>query len=264
LPSLDFIQFRDGSFSAAAASPHLQSAAVKSIFLVLICGVLARAAMAQEPAPAKPAPPQVRVNYLNVCSPSDNEKAEISAALDRLPGKPRFAIDFEIARGRSTASEDAVTAGQNAKMSEDKAAVSRWVRIRKEFLDSSPFSNVQYSFSVAEGKASETLIFRLRDVKELLQVSLSDSTTALTNPAQVVAAKTPADRVRIERFGKSSLVLARCKESDQSAYEPLFSKASNLLNLYRELLGAKRVVPQDLPKPLESPTSGLSKSAPKR
>jgi hypothetical protein len=264
LPSVDFIEFPGSSFSAVTGSPHLQSAAVKPLSLLLISGALVGVALAQEAAPTKPAPPQVRVNYLNVCSPSDSEKAEISAALDRLPAKPRFAIDFEIARGRSSASEGAVTAGQNAKMSEDKASVSRWVRVRKEFPDGSPFSNVQYSFSVAEDKAAETLIFRLRDVKELLQVSISNSTTALANPAQVVAAKTPADRIRLERFGKSSLVLARCKESDQSAYEPLFSKASSLLNQYRELLGAKRVVPQDLPKPLESPVSGASKPAAKR
>jgi hypothetical protein len=204
------------------------------------------------------------VNYLNVCAPSDTEKAEISAALDRLPAKPHFAVDFEIARGRSAASEDAVTAGQNAKMSEEKPSISRWVRIRKEFPDSSQFSNVQYSFSVADDKAAETLIFRLRDPKEVLQVSISDSTTALSNPAQVVAAKSPADRIRLERFGKSSLVLARCKESDQSGYEPLFSKASNLLNLYRELLGARRVVPQDLPKPLDSTASDPTKAVPKR
>ncbi len=217
--------------------------------------------LAQE---AKPAPPQVRVNYLNVCSPSDADKAEISAALDRLPSRPKFAVDYEIARGRSTSSEDAVTAGQNAKMSDEKPAVSRWVRIRKEFPDGSPFSNVQYSFSVADDKAAETLIFRLRDVKDLLQVSISDSTTALANPAQIVTAKSPADRIRLERFGKSSLVLARCKESDQSAYEPLFQKATNILNLYRELLSARTVVPQDLPKPLNAAASGAPKAAPKR
>jgi hypothetical protein len=86
----------------------------------------------------------------------------------------------------------------------------------------------------------------------------------LSNPAQIVAAKTPADRIRLERFGKSSLVLARCKESDQSAYEPLFQKASKLLNLYRELLSARTVVPLDLPKAVESATSKSSKAAPKR
>jgi hypothetical protein len=173
-------------------------------------------------------------------------------------------VDYEISRGRSTGSEDAVTAGQNAKMSDEKPSISRWVRIRKEYPASSPFSNVQYSFSVAEDKAAETLIFRLRDPKDLLQLSLSNATTALSNPAQIVAAKTPADRIRLERFGKSSLVLARCRESDQSAYEPLFQKASALLDLYRELLDARTVVPKDLPRAVESATSKSSKAAPKR
>jgi hypothetical protein len=223
-------------------------------------GTLVLAADAQE---SKPAAPQVRVNYLNVCSPSEAEKSEISAALDRLPAKPHFAVDYEISRGRTTAAEDAVTAGQNAKMSDEKAGVSRWVRIRKEFPDQSPFSNVQYSFSVAEDKAAETLIFRLRDPKDLLQLTISDATTALTNPAQNVTAKTPADRIRLERFGKSSLVLARCKESDQSQYEPLFQKASNILGLYRDLLGARTVVPHDLPKPLNQATSKSPRAAPK-
>jgi len=233
---------------------------VKPVFLVLICGTLVATLGAQE---AKPATPQVRVNYLNVCSPSDAERAEISAALDRLPSKPKFAVDYEISRGRSTAAEDAVTAGQNAKMAEDKADVSRWVRIRKEFPEASPFSNVQYSFSVAEDKTAETLIFRLRDAKDLLQVTVSDSTTTLNNPAQMLALRTPADRIRIERFGKSSVVLARCKESDQSAYEPLFQKASNVLTMYRDLLSARTIVPQDLPKPLNTAASKPSKAASK-
>ena len=248
-------------FQPPSPTPHLQSPAVKSILLFLLSGALGLSGAAQQ---AKPQQPQIKVNYLNVCSPSDADKAEIAAALDRLPSKPHFAVDYEISRGRSTASEDAVTAGQNAKMSQEKPSISRWVRIRKEFPDSSAFSNVQYSFSVAEDKAAETLIFRLRDPKDLLQVSISDATAALSNPAQIVEAKTPADRIRLERFGKSSAVLARCKESDQSADEPLFQKASSLLNLYRELLGARTVVPQDLPKAVQSATSKSSKVAPKR
>ena len=69
---------------------------------------------------------------------------------------------------------------------------------------------------------------------------------------------------QLVQLPQSSLVLARCKESDQSAYEPLFQKASNLLNLYRELLSARTVVPQDLPKAVESATSKSSKAAPER
>jgi len=133
--------------------------------------------------------------------------------------------------------------------------VSNWVRIRKEFPEKSAFSNVQYSFSVADNRAVETLIFRLRDPKELLQVSISNSVTAVKDPAQIVATKTPADRIRIERFGKSSAVLARCQDSNQAAFEPLFQKATSILNLYREILNARHIVPMDLPKSSESTRS---------
>jgi hypothetical protein len=209
---------------------------------------------AQEAPQAKPASPQVRVNYLNVCTPSDAEKAEILSALDHLPAMPRFGSDFEIARGRSTSPEDAVAAGPGAKMS-GPPAVSRWVRIRKEFTDASPYLNVQYSFSVASDTAEEALVFRVREPKDVMQVSLSNSAALLANPAQAVTAQTPVDRIRLERFGRSSLVLARCKNADQSAYEPLFQKASEVFNRYREQLGARSIVAQDLPKTAEKPAA---------
>lgn len=227
-------------------------------FAVAFAGTL----LSQDAQQAKPEQPQVRVNYLNVCSPSDAEKAEIAAVLERLPAKPRFSPDFEIARGRSTMEREAVAAGQGAKLTEATPPMSRWVRIRKEFPDNSPFLNVQYSFSVGDSKADEVLVFRLRDPKEVMQVSLSDSATATSNPAQAVAAGTPADRIRLERFGKSSLVLARCKDGDQSAYEPLFQKASSLLSLYRDILGARRVV-HELPSET-TPSSSAVKTKPKQ
>jgi hypothetical protein len=68
----------------------------------------------------------------------------------------------------------------------------------------------------------------------------------------MVAANTPASRIRLERFGKSSIALARCGASengpvpDQSAYEPLFHSASQVLTDYRGLLGVKRTVPGEL------------------
>lgn len=229
------------------------------IFVVVIafcCPVLAQG--------QKPAQPQIRVNYLNVCSPSEAEKSEIAATLDKLPAKPHFATDFEIARGRTTMDENSVVAGVGAKMSGQPAEVSSWVRIRKEFPEASPYSNVQYSFSVTGESTVETLVFRMREPRDVMQVSISDTVTAAADPAQVVAAGTPADRVRLERFGKSSLVLARCKDSDQSTYESLFRKASDLMSLYREVLGARRIVPQELPKGSASPktTPGPSKRKP--
>ncbi len=202
---------------------------------------------AQDAQQTKPTQPQVRVSYLNVCSPSDAEKAEIQAALNRLPTAPRFSADFEVSRGVSTANEDAVSAGQGAKMSGPPVA-SRWIRIRKDFGEGLPFLNAQYTFSVGGDETEESLVFRLREPKDVMQVSLSNHAVSLANPAQAVSARTPADRIRLERFGKSSLVLARCKDADQSAYEPLFQKASDIMNLYREQLGARTVVAQDLPK----------------
>jgi hypothetical protein len=68
----------------------------------------------------------------------------------------------------------------------------------------------------------------------------------------MLTAATPAGRIKLERFGKSSVVLARCSGSnggpapDQSAYEPLFSSASSILSGYRKLLDARNLVPAEL------------------
>lgn len=242
---------------------HLQSATVThtlriGIFILCFSGI-----WVSQQAPAtpetKPGQPQVRVNYLNVCTPSDEEQAVIAATLDKLPAKPRFALDYEVSRGRSNMDESGLVAGANAKMSEQPASVSRWVRIRKEFPAASAISNVQYSFSVNEDKVVETLVFRAREQKDVIQISLSDNVQAPPNPAQVVATSTPVDRIRLERFGKTSVVLARCPTADQAKYEPLFQKASSLLSLYRQLLGVQRIV-RELPpssdsgkKPSEKP-----------
>lgn len=201
----------------------------------------------QQPAQTSPTQqPQVRVNYLNVCTPSDAERTEIAAALKRIPLKPSFADDFEVSRGRSRMSESSMAAGVGAQMSNDKPSVSRWVRVRKEFPEQAQFSNAQYSFSVGESRVTETLVFRVRDPKDLMQISISETVNATGDPAQVAGMNLPADRVRIERFGKSSIVLARCKDVDQSAYEPLFQNATTVLSSYRRLLGVAKMVPADL------------------
>ncbi len=225
-------------------------APVRITFTIFGMLLLSALGLCQADTPEKKAQqPQVRVNYLNVCTPSEAEKAEIASALDKLPARPKFATDYEIARGRSSMTDDAlIAAGEGAKMSDGPPSISDWVRVRKEFPTASPYSNVQYSFSVSGDKAVETLVFRLRDPKDLLQLSLSDSVLAPPNAADVVKTATPADRIRLERFGKSSVVLARCPNADQSSYEALFAKASSLLNAYRDVLGVRRIVPQELPR----------------
>jgi len=98
----------------------------------------------------------------------------------------------------------------------------------------------------------ETLVFRVRDPKDLMQVSIEDSASAVTTPAAMLTTNTPATRIKLERFGKSSVVLARCYATDtgpapdQSAYEPLFQSASTIVANYRGLLGARRMVPEEL------------------
>jgi hypothetical protein len=223
----------------------------KILFVIGLVSSYVAAQQGNVPQEQKAGQPQVRINYLNVCTPSDAETAEIGAVLDRLPSKPRFAVDYEISRGRSTMDENGIIAGENAKLSEGPPSVSRWVRIRKDFPDSYSLMNVQYSFSVNEDKVNETLVFRSREQKDIIQVSLSDSVVAPAIPSQVATMDTPVDRIRLERFGKTSVVLARCPTTDQSAYEPLFQKASSLLNLYRQALGVRRVVRQDLPPAVE-------------
>ncbi len=193
--------------------------------------------------PAQEKAPPVRVNLLNVCSPSADEQKEISAALTRIPRNPHWGEDFEVARGRSSLAEPA------------SLPIARWTRIRREFPADSPFSNAQYSFSVDAENMVETLVFRLRQPKDLLEVALEDSMSSVTTPAAALAMDTPASRIKLERFGKASIVLARCgaknpagpsQTVDQSAFEPLFRSASTLLSVYRNALNARRTVPAEL------------------
>jgi hypothetical protein len=142
-----------------------------------------------------------------------------------------------------------------------------WVRIRREFSLQALFSTVQYSFSVDAKNMVETLVFRVRDPKDLMQVSIEDSASAVTTPSAMLGTSTPASRIKLERFGKSSVVLARCSGTeagpppDQTAYEPLFQNASSIVTKYRSLLGAKGIVPDELTRVRDAP-SAKSQSLP--
>ncbi|HYH00398.1 MAG TPA: hypothetical protein VD837_14795 [Terriglobales bacterium] len=189
--------------------------------------------------------PGVRVNYLNVCSPTEAEQREIAAALALVPLKPAFALDFEVARGRSTMPEQSAESPNTVITS---APVSSWVRIRHEFSPRSALSNAQYSFSFDEKGITETLALRVRDAAKnnnVLQISVQDSVRAGT-PESVLASDTPVGRVRIERSGTASLVLARCSGTDQSAYEPIFRTASEIMAKYRRALRVRGTVQGDL------------------
>ena len=221
---------------------------------ILLCSALALAQDAQQSAPGgqqtiptAPGQPQVKVNYLNVCSPSDEETKEIQSALSRIPKQPKFARDFEISRGRSTMSEQAnIMQAMPAPSEEKESPVSDWVRIRHEFGALSAFANAQYSFTTDEQGAIENLVFRLREPKELVQVSLSDAVTSTKSPKEILATDTPVDRIRLERFGKSSVVLARCPQGDQSKYDYLFQTATSLLSTYRAAMNVRTTIPTDM------------------
>jgi hypothetical protein len=174
---------------------------------------------------------QVQVNVMNVCTPSDEEKQGIAAALQRLPTRPRFAVDFEVARGRTTFPD---------------APESTWARIRREFPGDAFFVSVQYSMSTDEKALIETLVFRVRDPKDLLSIALEDRMSAVTTPAAALAADTPVSRIKVERFGKNSLGLSRCQQADQTAYQPLFDTASKVMDQYRSLMGARSAIPGEL------------------
>lgn len=190
---------------------------------------------------------------LNVCSPSQEEQQQISAALSRTPKRPSFGDDFEVDRGRSVLDTNAnPLASTGAVQLPTQQASAQFVRIRRDFPGASAFSSVQYSFSRDSDRMVETLVFRVRDPKDLLELSIESSASSVTSAATMLAAATPAGRIKLERFGKSSVVLARCSGQsggpppDQSAYEPLFSSASSILSDYRGLLGAKKLVPEEL------------------
>jgi hypothetical protein len=238
-----------------------------SLQIVLVLA-FAVCVLAQEPAGSSTAgQPQVKVNMLNVCTPSAEEQKEIAAALARIPKQPLFSPDFEVSRGRSTLADmpSFLPVGQGAKVS-DEPSIASYVRERKEFSVQAMFSSVQYSFSNDGHNMVETLVLHVRDPKDLIQVSMEDSASSVTSPEIMLTADTPVSRIRLERFGKSSVALARCGATeagpapDQSAYEPIFRNASAILANYRSLLGASKIVPEELAKVAGS---AQSKPAPK-
>jgi hypothetical protein len=205
----------------------------------------------QEPKPEPPAgQPQVKMNYLNVCAPSAEEQTGIKGAMAAVPDKPAFIQDFEISRGLATMKD---------------AFPSKFVRLRREFSSESPFLTAQYSISNDSTSTIETLVLRMRDPKDFYELSLQDqSSSAAASPLTMLAVDTPVARVRVERLTKSSIVLARCQDADQSAYEPLFRQASDIMARYRKALGLGSVLHSDLAW-LGGPAkaNGTSKAAPK-
>jgi hypothetical protein len=251
--------------------PRIPASILYSFLLLAVVGQVG----AQQAPTATPASqqPQVKVNMLNVCTPSADEQKEIAAALARIPKQPLFGSDFEVSRGRSTLTDmpAMLQAGQAGHVA-GEPSVASYVRIRREFSVQALFSLVQYSFSNDGLTMVETLVLHVRDPKDLIQVSMEDSASSVTSSEAMLGSNTPVNRIRLERFGKSSVALARCSAVeggapvDQSAYEPLFRGASEVMANYRGLLGVKTTVPQELvkisgaAKPKPAPTSKMKRA----
>lgn len=176
--------------------------------------------------------PPVKVNILNVCTPNAEDQQQLKAALARLPKSPAFTIDYEASHGVSTIEEGKRT---------------RYVRLRRDFKSDSPLETVQYSLSSDPENTIETLVFRGREVRDLLALSIEDKlSTSASKPSAVIQNDTPASRVRVERSGKTTLSLARCEGVDQSQYEPIFAQASAALAEYRRLLRLRTMLAGDI------------------
>lgn len=76
--------------------------------------------------------PQVKYNYLNVCSPDEAGSQELASALAKVPPAPKFIADFELSRGSTSL---------------QGAASARYVRLRRELPADSVFSAALYSLS---------------------------------------------------------------------------------------------------------------------
>ncbi len=192
----------------------------------------------------------MKVNVINVCTPSADEQKELSSALAKVPVKLAFASDYEVARGHSTLDQSTAIPGMQP-LPAGATSSADWVRVRREFPDTAPFTNAQYSFSVDSKNMVETLVLRVREPKDLMQISIEDSASAVASPAAMLSSNTPVSRIKLERFGKPSVVLARCSgaegpATDQTAYGPFFRDASSIMSSYRDGLGVRRMVPQEL------------------
>ena len=146
----------------------------------------------------------------------------MKSVFGKVQGRPAFSRDFEVTRGR-TAVKDAPDA--------------KYVRLRRDMAPESPLLAAQYSISTDAAVTVETLVLRSRDEKDFHELALEDSASAgAASPAAMLKVDTPVSRIRVERIGKGSIVLARCQEADQSAYEPLFRQATDIMAAYRKAL----------------------------
>ena len=203
-------------------------------------------AQQQQASPAQtPAKPQVKINVINVCTPGKDDQDVINLALAVVPAKPSFSTDFEISRGHTTLKDQ---------------PDARYVRLRRDYVSESPLMTAQYSISSDSDNTVEILVLRVRDPKEFHEIAIEDRvSSASATPVTVLSTDTPVSRVRIERLGKSSAGLARCQEIDQSLYDPIFRRASEIMAQYRAAMGLRTTFRSDVAWLTASPSGTAHK-----
>ena len=208
---------------------------IQAVFRRVLITTILLLAAAAVPAQQSPTPsptPQVRVNYLNVCTPGTEEQAILNVALAAVQARPAFGVDFEIARGRTTLKD---------------APEAKFVRLRRDFAAESALMTAQYSMSTDSTNTIEILVLRPREPKDFLEVVMEDRVSAgAAAPQAVLSVDTPVSRVRVERLNKSSAVLTRCQDVDQGAYDPVFHQASEIMAQYRSALGLRTTFRADI------------------
>ena len=219
-----------------------------SLTIAFLLAATAAGQQQPSPTPQSTDKPQVKVNYLNVCTPGTDEQAILKGALAAVEAKPAFSTDFEISRGRTTLKD---------------APEAKYVRLRRDFAPESPLLTAQYSMSTDTTNTIEILVLRPRDPKEFLEVVMENRVSAgAAAPLAVLQSDTPTSRVRIERLNKSSAVLTRCQEVDQSTYEPFFHQASSIMAQYRAALGLRSAFRSDIVWLNPTPKSAAPKKTP--
>ena len=222
----------------------------RALTIVFLLAAASAVAQDQQPSPPPQAEgkPQVKVNYLNVCTPGAEEQAIIKGALAAVQAKPVFSADFEISRGRTTLKD---------------APDAKYVRLRRDFAPESPLMTAQYTMSTDSASTVEILVLRTRDPKEFLEVVMENSVSAgAAAPLAVLQVDTPTTRVRIERLNKGAAVLTRCPEVDQNAYEPVFRQASDIMAQYRTALGLRNAFRSDIAWLNPASKTGATKGKP--
>ncbi len=206
--------------------------ALTTVFLLVAASFAQQQAAPQATPQSSEGKPQVKVNYLNVCTPGTDEQAILKNALAAIQAKPSFGTDFELSRGRTTMKD---------------APDAKYVRLRRDFAAEAALVTAQYSISTDNANTTEVLVLHSRDPKEFLEVVLESRVSAgSTSPLAILQVDTPVSRIRVERLNKSSAVLTRCEDADQSSYEPLFHEASDIMARYRSALGLRTAFRSDI------------------